>query len=162
MENESRGTGRPSGRPGTTVQAQDYCACHRARPCGHNGPGGDLDRAQAGDWRRNPTVRWSQAPTAQQEGEWTARLDHTGVADKQVTLRAPSSAPRTNRAPRPSPALTTFTDDTDPWVSRASHAAGPIVGVCKKLYAYRSCGRFWSNSGFGRVILAGWVHEDRA
>ncbi|MGW3661530.1 hypothetical protein ACWD6R_40655, partial [Streptomyces sp. NPDC005151] len=35
------------------------------------------------------------------------------------------------------------------------------VAASEKLYAYRSCGRFWSNSGFGRVILAGWVHEDR-
>ncbi|MFF1916361.1 S8 family serine peptidase [Streptomyces sp. NPDC058239] len=31
---------------------------------------------------------WTQAPTEQQHGKWTAVLDHTGAAGKQVTLKA--------------------------------------------------------------------------
>ena len=30
---------------------------------------------------------WTQAPTQQQHGKWTAVLDHTGAAGKQVTLK---------------------------------------------------------------------------
>ncbi|MFJ9680594.1 S8 family peptidase [Streptomyces sp. NPDC101194] len=31
---------------------------------------------------------WTQAPTEQQDGKWTAVLDHTGAAGKQVTMKA--------------------------------------------------------------------------
>ncbi|MER6106333.1 S8 family serine peptidase [Streptomyces sp. NPDC001832] len=31
---------------------------------------------------------WTQAPTEQQDGKWTAVLDHTGASGKQVTLKA--------------------------------------------------------------------------
>lgn len=33
-------------------------------------------------------VTWTQAPTEQQDGKWTALLDHTGATGKQVTLKA--------------------------------------------------------------------------
>lgn len=33
-------------------------------------------------------ITWTQAPTEQQDGKWTAVLDHTGASGKQVTMKA--------------------------------------------------------------------------
>ncbi|MEU6019552.1 peptidase, partial [Streptomyces sp. NPDC047515] len=55
---------------------------------GHAGYTPDAITAASMSYSYDGGTTWTQAPTQQKDGKWTAVLDHTGAAGKQVTTKA--------------------------------------------------------------------------
>ncbi|MGW5202615.1 S8 family peptidase [Streptomyces spiralis] len=55
---------------------------------GHAGYTPGVIKAASLSYSYDDGATWTQAPTQQQNGNWTAVLDHTGASGKQVTMKA--------------------------------------------------------------------------